>query len=125
MIPGPVPALLALKIPKLEFTILTGLGLLRSPFARTRSVTIPSGVFDGMIALICPGPTNTGIAFTIVEPCVAVIETPPSVVERGNDRAGLEAGPSRRPYMVNVEPRAIAPPGKPLVSELAAFTTPR
>jgi hypothetical protein len=52
--PGPSPALLALKIPNALLTILTGKGLLREPFAVTRRDAVPRGAFDGMMALICP-----------------------------------------------------------------------
>jgi len=82
-------------------------------------------VFDGAIAFTWPGLTNSGIAFTLVDPCVNVIDTPPSVVCKGNDKPGLDAGPIVPPKMEKMDPRAIDPPGNPGGMKLAAFTTPR
>jgi hypothetical protein len=54
-----------------------------------RAHTLPSGAFDGMMTLICPALTNTGIACTDVVPCVIFYETPPSVGrERKRERGG-------------------------------------
>src|SRR5262249_25967038 len=87
--------------------------------------TMPVGVFEGITALIWPLVTTRGIIFTIVPPCVAVIDTPPSVVDKGNDSEGLIAGPSDFPKIEKIDPWAMAPPGSPGVSKLAALTTPR
>jgi hypothetical protein len=40
-----MPAPLAVKTPKLEFTTRTGAGLLREPLKMTRMVTDPGGVW--------------------------------------------------------------------------------
>jgi hypothetical protein len=87
--------------------------------------TFPSGVLEGMMALICPGPTKTGIASTVVAPCVIFTETPPSVVESGKLSPGLEVGPSRIPKIVKSEPWAMEPAGKPGAIKLAPLTIPR
>ena len=54
-----------------------------------------------------------------------MMDTPPSVVERGNARDGLELGPILWPNIVKIEPRAIDPAGRPGDMKLAAFTIPR
>ena len=103
MMPGPN----APKIPKLSATIRAGDGGLLTLLNVTYTETAPSGAFEGMMALICAALTNTGIALTVVLPCTIWMETPPSVVVRGNARFGLEDGPRRAPKMLNNEPRAI------------------
>ena len=66
--PGPSPAPLAVKIPKLLFSTRTGAGLLRALLMVTRMDTMPRGAFHGMIALICPTLAKIGIASTEVAP---------------------------------------------------------
>src|SRR6266478_341297 len=58
-IPGPIPARTA-NIPRLLLTILTGPMLLLALLKVTCTDAIPSATFDGMMALICEGPTNIG-----------------------------------------------------------------
>jgi len=48
----PEPLLFAARIPKLESVMRIGTGLLDSLFRRIFNDDIPSGVFDGMMALI-------------------------------------------------------------------------
>src|ERR1035438_721656 len=127
--PGPAPLLFTAKMPTLLVTILAGEGgpgiTVPAKVPVTRMETFPSGALEGMMALICPGPTKTGIAFTVVAPCVIFTETPPSVVESGKLSPGLEAEPSRIPKMVKSDPWAMEPAGKPGAMKLAPLTIPR
>ncbi len=50
-----------------------------------------------MIAFTWPALTKTGMALTVVCPCVTLIETPPSVLLKGKVRVGVEDGPIARP----------------------------
>jgi hypothetical protein len=83
------------------------------------------GVFEGRIALICPGPTKSGMASTVVPPDVTWMDVPPSVVCKGNDRPGLFAGPKLVPNTEKIEPCAMEEFGKPTGTKLSALTTPR
>ena len=115
MLPGPAPAPLAAKAPKLLFTTRTGEGLLRAVLNMTCIDTMPSGAFDGIMALIWPGPTNIGMASAEGPPfgAVTLMDKPPKVVESGKASVGLDTGPRSVPKTLNADPRAMAPPGKP------------
>ena len=56
---------------------------------------------------------------------MTLTETPPSVVDSGNDSGGLEPGPRFVPKMENSEPCAMEPAGKPAGMKLAALMMPR
>src|SRR5258708_40259434 len=121
MMPGPTTP----KMPKLSVTTRAGAGaVLELPFCPTTE-TAPSGAFEGIMALIWLGLTNTGIAATVVAPWVTWTETPPKLVDSGKARPGLEPGPIRAPKMVNKDPRAMEPAGRPGGMKLAALTIPR
>jgi len=77
-----------------------------------RRLAIPRGAFDGMMALIWPGLTKTGIAVSVVVPCVIETETALRVVDSGNDNGGEVAGPRFAPKIENWAPCAMPPPGK-------------
>jgi hypothetical protein len=62
------------------------------------------------------------MALTVVVPCVTAMETPPSVAGSGKASGGLEAGPRWTPKMEKMDPRAIAPAGRPGAMKLAALT---
>src|SRR5260370_37262968 len=107
-------------------TIRTGTGF---PCVRpdtTRNDAIPKGAFEGMIAFTWVLLAYSGSAFTVVLPCVMVMETPPSVVSSGKTLTGTgEGGPKRGPKMLKMDPRALPPPGTPWGTKLAAFRAPR
>jgi hypothetical protein len=87
-----------------------------------RSEAQPRGALDGINAFTWPCTTNTGMAFTVVVPWVIWIDTPPNVVCKGNeDCCDPVAGPMPDPKIVNKEPCAMEPAGKPGAWKLAAF----
>jgi hypothetical protein len=57
-----------------------------------RAHTLPSGAFDGMMALICAALANTGIGCTDVVPCVIFTKHHPAWVASGNESEGREPG---------------------------------
>ena len=101
MLPGPCPVPVEVKMPKLEFTIRTEEMLLRKLLTVTRMLARPRGAFEGMMALICPGLKKTGIAATVADPWVMLIDTPARVVDKGKANAGEVAGPRLDPKMEN------------------------
>ena len=66
--PGPRPAPLMEKMPKLAAVTVARPGGLLILLKLTYTDTVPNGAVEGIMALICPGLTNTGIAFTVVLP---------------------------------------------------------
>src|SRR5712692_7859994 len=123
--PGPMPARMA-NTPTLLLTIRTGamfvLGLLLNVIW---TEAIPRGALDGMIALTWVGLTKMGNPSTEVLPWMILMDTPPRLVDKGNAKGGLTAGPMLTPKMVKMEPWAMAPLGSPGDMKLAAFTIPR
>src|ERR1700681_2222836 len=65
-----------------------------------------------------------GNACVVTPLCVTLIETPPSVALRGNDSAGLWAGPRFSPNIVNTLPRAMGALGSPKGAKEAALYVP-
>src|ERR1700693_1868820 len=96
--------------------------LLRALFTTTCNDAMPSGALDGIIALIWPALTYTGMALPEVAPCTTLTETPPRVVPNGNELAVTDlVGPIWAPKIVNIEPCAMAPAGTPAGMKLAAL----
>ena len=125
IVPAPTPVAVGVKIPMLVSTIVTDSGSLATPLQITRTSTTPSGVLDGMIALIWPALTTKGMALTVTLPCVTVISTSPTFVSRGNPAVKTATvGPISTPKIENIEPRAISPPGKLAARKWAPLTMP-
>jgi hypothetical protein len=74
-----------------------------------RAHTLPSGAFDGMMALICAALANTGIGCTDVVPCVIFTKHHPAWVASGNESEGRElgAGARAKPHSEDGEERSL------------------
>jgi hypothetical protein len=87
--------------------------LLNALLWATRIETQPSGVLEGINALIWSCRTYSGIAFMVLEPRVTLMDTPFKVVPSGKDATCTPvAGPKAEPKRVKMDPRAIEPAGR-------------
>src|SRR5579884_716418 len=125
--PGPVPASLMVKIPKLPATTVIGAGALVWPRYVTVTVPVPAGTVEGRMAvsalsqppLLLPlFQTQIRIAFVVVLPTVTETVTPsrPFAVGSGNDEAFTGAavvGAKLLPNSVNIDPCAMEAFGSP------------